>query len=89
MVRAIIVGIDPGITTGIAILDLYGNIVKVCSKRDMSRNETIKVITGFGHPIIITSDVNPTPRNVRNIARKLNAKVYLQEKSLTVAEKKR
>ena len=89
MVEALFVGIDPGITTGIAILDIYGNIVKIYSKRDMGRNETIRLITNFGHPLIITSDVNPMPRNVRNIARKLDAKVYLQEKSLSVAEKRR
>ena len=59
MVRGLIVGIDPGITTGIAILDLYGNVVKVCSKRNMGKNEIIRTITNFGHPLIITSDVNP------------------------------
>ena len=89
MVRALIVGIDPGITTGIAILDLYGNVVKIYSKRNMSRNEIIKSITNFGHPLIITSDVNPMPRNVRNISRKFSAKTFLQEKSLLTVEKKK
>lgn len=89
MVKVLFVGVDPGITTGIAILDLHGNLVKIFSKRDMGRNEIIKMIISFGHPLIITSDVNPMPRNVRNIARKLGAKIYLQEKSLSVAEKRR
>lgn len=87
--KTLFVGVDPGITTGIAILDLHGDLVKIFSKRDMSRNEIIKTIINSGHPLIITSDVNPMPRNVRNIARKLDARIYLQEKSLSVAEKKK
>ena len=89
MTRGLFVGIDPGITTGIAALDLYGNIVKVYSKRNMSRNEIIRVITNLGQPLVITSDVNPLPKNVKRIARKFNAEIYLQEKSLAVAEKKK
>lgn len=83
------VGIDPGITTGIAILDLYGNVVKIYSKRDIGRNAIIRLISDIGHPLIITSDVNPIPRNVRNIARKFDAKLYIQEKSMAVIEKKK
>lgn len=89
MVKGLFVGIDPGITTGIAILDLYGNVVKIYSKRNMGRNEIIKTIADFGHPLIITSDVNPLPRNVKNIARKFNAKTFLQGKSLLSIEKKK
>jgi predicted RNase H-like nuclease (RuvC/YqgF family) len=89
LANALIVGVDPGITTGIAVLDLSGNIVLVASKREMSRNEIIKTIINLGQPLIITSDVNPLPRTVEKIARKIHAKIYLQEESLHVAEKKR
>lgn len=87
MVRALIVGIDPGITTGLAILDLSGNIIALISKREMSRNEMIKFITKFGQPLIVTSDVNPLPKSVEKIARELDAKTYLPEESLSISEK--
>ena len=89
MVRATIVAIDPGITTGIAIVDLHGNIIKVSSRRDMGRNEVVKAITDMGDPIIVTSDVNPLPRSVRNIAGKVDAEVHHPDISMTVAEKKK
>lgn len=87
MVRTTIIGVDPGTTTGLAILDTSGNILAVFSKRDMGVNDTIKFITKFGQPLIVASDVNPLPRTVGKIARKVNAKIYFPKQSLHVIEK--
>ena len=87
MTKSIIVGVDPGTTVGLAILDIYGNVITVASKKEMGINEIIKFITKFGRPLIISSDVNPIPRTVEKIAKHLNAKPYFPKESLRVGEK--
>lgn len=87
MVRPIIVGLDPGITTGIAILDVDGNLLSLTSRRDIRRNEVIRFITRFGRPLIIASDVNPAPRSVKRTASLMGSKIYYPEVSLPVLEK--
>ncbi len=83
----LIVGIDPGTTTGLAILDINGNILAVVSKREMGRNEIVNFITKFGQPLIVASDVNPLPKTVEKIARILHVKPYFPEESLHIREK--
>ncbi len=83
----LIIGVDPGTTTGLAILDINGNILAVVSKRDMDKNEIINFVTKFGQPLIVASDVNPLPKTVEKIARTFHAKPYFPEESLHVDEK--
>lgn len=87
MVRAILAGVDTGITTGIAILDVHGNLLAIISERELGRNEVIKLITKFGRPLIIATDKNPLPRSIEKIASALGSKVYFPETSLSVVEK--
>lgn len=81
-------GIDPGITTGIAILDANGNVLDVYSKRDMNKGEIIRRIVKFGKPIVISSDVSITPKSVEKIATKLGSMLYSPETSPSSNEKK-
>jgi len=83
----LIVGIDSGITTGIAILDAHGNIVTLESKRDATRNDIIKFISRFGKPLVIASDVNPMPKKIKRLARSLGSRIYYPEISLSNVEK--
>jgi predicted RNase H-like nuclease (RuvC/YqgF family) len=85
--RALIVGIDPGVSTGIAILDTKGELIAVASKRYAKRSEITKYITKFGNPVIIASDVNPPPESVKKIAKALGCKLFYPEVSLSNAEK--
>lgn len=84
-----IVGIDIGITTGVAILDLNGEIISLFSKRYKSKNELIKEIIKYGKPLIIASDVKPVPKAIEKIAKNLGSKLFFPEKSLTKLEKEK
>ncbi|NJD53426.1 MAG: DUF460 domain-containing protein [Candidatus Methanoperedens sp.] len=69
----IIVGIDPGTTTAIAVLTLDGELRKLHSSRTISIPEVIEMIAQEGRPLVIASDVFPTPNAVEKIRRAFNA----------------
>lgn len=69
----IIVGIDPGTTTAVAVLTLFGELRKLHSSRTISIPEVIEIIAEEGRPLIIASDVFPTPNAVEKIRRAFNA----------------
>lgn len=85
---ALIVAVDPGITTGMAILNAYGNVLDIYSKRDMTKAEIINRILKFGNPVVISCDVSTTPRSIEKIATKLGCTVYSPDTSLSIKEKK-
>lgn len=69
----IIVGIDPGTTTAIAVLTLDGELRMLHSSRTISIPEVIELIAEQGRPLVIASDVFPTPNAVEKIRRAFNA----------------
>jgi predicted RNase H-like nuclease (RuvC/YqgF family) len=81
------VGIDPGTTTGIALLDLEGNVVSVFSRRNMSRSDISKSIQGFGTPIVVAGDTNPPSRTLEKINAAFSSRMIVPRESLGVAEK--
>lgn len=87
MQKALIVGIDPGINTGIAIIDAKGRLIVTTSKRYAKKSEITKYITKFGNPVIVASDVNPPPETVKKIAKALGCKLFYPEVSIPSAEK--
>ena len=85
--KSVIVGIDPGITVGIAAIDLNGNILAVYSERNMAVSEIFRFISDIGHPIIIATDVSPAPGLVEKLARSFKANLFVPRESLRVDEK--
>ncbi|AFL95209.1 hypothetical protein CL1_1006 [Thermococcus cleftensis] len=85
--RSIIVGIDPGITVGIAAIDLKGNIVALHSERNMPVGEVFRFISEVGHPVVVATDVSPAPGFVEKIARSFKANLFVPRESLRVEEK--
>ncbi len=83
----LIVGVDPGMVTGIAALNVNGELLFLTSKRGIDRSEIIRVILEYGTPIAISSDVNPPPRLVEKLASSLNLILYTPSRSLRVSEK--
>ena len=83
----LIVGIDPGVTTGIAILDTKLNVLLVESKKHFSKDEIIKRILEFGDPIIISCDVKKPPTLVKKIASAFNAKLIAPKEDLKIKKK--
>ncbi|UJG45000.1 MAG: DUF460 domain-containing protein [Candidatus Heimdallarchaeum endolithica] len=87
--KRLIVGIDPGLTVGLSILDLRGKVLKTLSLRQASRGHVIRAITKFGKPTLVCCDVYPYPSYVEKIAGNLNGKLFAPRSILTVAEKNR
>ncbi|RLI00387.1 hypothetical protein DRO30_05920 [Candidatus Bathyarchaeota archaeon] len=84
-----IVGIDPGITTAIAVLDLKGAPLHIESRRDWSYGEVLQRLMEIGEVVLIASDVRPAPTFVSRIATELNAKLFTPRKVLSVSEKRK
>lgn len=83
----LIVGVDPGMVTGIAVLNVNGEVLLLTSKRGIDRSEIIKTILGYGTPVAVSSDVNPPSRLVEKLASSLNLTLYTPSRSLQVSEK--
>ena len=85
--KRLIVGIDPGLTVGLSILDLNGRILKVDSYREASRGQIIREISHYGKPTVICVDVYPYPSYVEKIAATFNVRLYTPRSVMTVSEK--
>ena len=86
--KIVIVGIDPGTTTGLALLDLDGTLIKLQSSREMSVSDVIEMIALYGRPLIVATDVRPIPGTVEKIRRSFNAISGEPDTSLAIEEKK-
>lgn len=82
-----VVGIDPGITTAIAIFDLDGKLKEVFSKKGMSKPEIVRFILSRGSPVIIATDKKYVPKMVSEIASALSIPVFAPQEDLKVKEK--
>lgn len=78
----VILGIDPGVITGIAILDLKLEKIIIKSERNFSRNDLINFVLSIGEPIIVACDVSNPPKLVRKIASVFGAKLIFPTKNL-------
>jgi predicted RNase H-like nuclease (RuvC/YqgF family) len=85
--RYTIVGIDPGTTVGIAMIDLLGKPVEVFSAKNYSISDTIAWIAARGRPLIVASDVTPTPAMVKKISSVFASPVHDLDESLSTDEK--
>lgn len=85
--RGIIVGFDPGLTVGIAILDLKGNLISIASFKEIRRSEIINHIMGHGNTVLIATDVYPPPKTVRKLASNLNSKIWSPYRNMSVESK--
>ncbi len=87
--RYVIVGVDPGMSTGIAVIDLMGNVLLAETRKGVDRGDIIDLISRIGHPILVATDVKPVPDFVKKLAAKLGVPVFEPPQSLSVAEKRR
>ncbi len=87
--RPIIVGIDPGIETGIAIIDLSLQNVFLISSKELDRLEIINLIYNTGIPALIATDKNPPPESIKKLASTIGVPLYIPSHSLSTEEKER
>lgn len=87
--RALIVGVDPGMTTGVAALDLRGSVVALFSKRLLGRSQLTRVLSELGRPAVVATDVQPPPSYVKKLASSLGAVLFAPPRPLSLEEKRR
>lgn len=85
--RYLIVGLDPGTTTGIAALDLDGNLLYLASSRQMNMADVIESLYKVGKPLVIASDVQEMPFTVEKIRRAFSAIAFTPKQDTSVEMK--
>jgi len=85
--KYLIVGVDPGSTVGIAILDLDGNVLGLRSKKGWSFSEVIEYIRSFGAPVLVATDRATPPEYVNKIKASFNAILYSPKEDMSVERK--
>ncbi len=86
--RPVIVGVDPGIYTGIAVIDISGNLLYLYSSKNLDRSRIASILSEIGNPVIIATDVNPPPETVRKLSAMFDSQLYVPQVSLSTAEKR-
>ncbi|MEM1682349.1 MAG: DUF460 domain-containing protein [Sulfolobales archaeon] len=85
--RHLIVGLDPGIEVGLAVLDLNGRVVTLNSARGLDKEDVISILRNLGKVVIVATDKHQPPEFVRRVAASLGARVYTPERDLAAYEK--
>lgn len=85
--RLLIVGFDPGITSGIALLSTDGEVLLVTSRKNASLAWVIKTIIDEGLPLMICADKARPSRIISELSAKFNALLITPDQDLKKFEK--
>lgn len=83
----VLVGIDPGTTTGVAIVGLGGTVLDVTSTRTGDTADVTEWIIDRGQPIVVGADVTPIPETVEKIRRSFDAAPWTPDRDLPIDRK--
>jgi len=86
--KLLIAGLDPGITTAAAFLDIGGNLIYVKSSKQFDLNSIIAETLDIGKVILVGTDKHKIPNLVESYATKLGARAVSPEEDLGVEEKR-
>jgi hypothetical protein len=86
--RYLVVGVDPGMVTGLAVMDLNGRALLITSGRAITRGQITRTLAQLGRALVFSTDVNPAPDALSKLAASHSAILFTPEKSLKSAEKK-
>ncbi|UOY09616.1 DUF460 domain-containing protein [Methanonatronarchaeum sp. AMET6-2] len=86
--KYLFVGVDPGTTTGIGVLDFDGDVVEVCSSRDFGLNDVVEHVVGVGKAVVVATDVSPAPEAVEQLSTVLDAVLWVPTSSLKQSVKR-
>ncbi len=84
----VVVGIDPGTTTAVAVVGLDGEVLDVLSTRTADTAAVIEWIIERGRPVVVAADVTPMPETVEKIRRSFDAAGWEPDRDLPVDTKK-
>ena len=83
----VIVGIDPGTTTAVAIVSLDGRVLARFSSRTADTADVTEWLIEQGRPLIVAADVTPIPQTVEEFRRSFEATAWTPNSDLPVDEK--
>ncbi len=66
---------------------MQGDLIKLLSRRNAGKKDIIRIITKFGRPLIVSTDVSPAPKSVEKISSSIGSMLFVPDKSLSAAEK--
>ena len=85
-IKSVILGVDPGTTTGLAIIDVKtGNLIYLNSFRDFGTSRIIRLVSQYGKTVLVCTDVKDIPHNVQRIARYLGADISAIQSTTNVS----
>lgn len=85
----LIVGVDPGVTTGIAAVTLNGELKMLTSGKELGRGQVVRILSEVGTPVVVATDTSPPSEYVKRLATMLNAALITPQRPLTIEEKRR
>jgi len=80
----VVVGVDPGTTTAVAVVGLDGEVLDVMSTRTADTAEVTEWIIERGRPVIVAADVTPMPETVEKLRRSFDAAGWVPDRDLPV-----
>jgi len=83
------VGIDPGTTIGIVVLNEDGSIELNLSGKNLSTEEIINILKDIEGIVLISTDKAKIPKKIIEISSKLNVGVYSPDRDIPLKKKKR
>ncbi len=86
--KLLIAGIDPGTTTGYALLDLDGNIIALRSSKNLGLNGLLEDVLKEGKVICAGTDKAKVPSLVNLFSAKTGARIFYPKEDLRVEEKR-
>jgi predicted RNase H-like nuclease (RuvC/YqgF family) len=84
----VVVGIDPGTTTAVAVVGIDGSVLDLFSTRTADTAAVVEWIIERGRPIVVAADVTPMPETVEKLRRSFEAAGWEPDSDLPVDEKK-
>ena len=87
--KLLIVGIDPGITTAYAVLDIEGNLIHLNSSKQLDLKEIIFQTINLGKVVLVGTDKAKVPHLIEAFATKIGANIVSPEQDLKVEEKRK
>ncbi len=89
MAKPLIVGIDPGTTSAVALLDMSGKVVFINSSKDFGLSKIISSVIAHGRPVVVAADKANVPSLVQDFASNTGARMIRPKEDLSVDEKKK
>jgi len=85
--KRLIIGVDPGVTVGLAALGLDGVPIHVESKRNWTFSNLLRTVADLGACTVVSSDVSPPSEVLERFSVKLNAVLFAPLISMGTDEK--